>query len=79
MLGISGVGTVTAMEILSLFTSNKDAGPTEINAVLSGLRKFREWWQTKNTTARTAALRKKLKNISLSDDFPSSRVSFSFK
>lgn len=72
--GISGVGTVTAMEILSLFSRTEEMDTSEIRSVLSGLRKFRDWWQGKAFTSRTAALRKKLRNIALSEDFPSSRV-----
>lgn len=74
--GIHGIGTVTALEVLSLFSATpvKDNETTAIMSILSGLRKFREWWQQKRSTQLTAALRSKLKNIQLTEDFPSARV-----
>lgn len=52
----------------------KDGETTAIMSIMSGLRKFREWWQQKRSTHLTAALRSKLKNIQLTEDFPSARV-----
>lgn len=74
--GIHGIGTVTALEVLSLFSATpiKDGETTAVMSILSGLRKFREWWQQKRSTHSTAALRSKLKNITLTEDFPSVRV-----
>lgn len=74
--GIHGIGTVTALEVLSLFSATpmKDGETTAVMSILSGLRKFREWWQQKRSTHLTAALRSKLKNITLTEDFPSVRV-----
>lgn len=74
--GIHGIGTVTALEVLSLFSATpiKENETTPIMSIMSGLRKFREWWLQKRTTQLTAALRSKLKNIQLTDDFPSARV-----
>lgn len=43
-------------------------------STLSSLRKFRDWWQHKNVTQRTVALRNKLKNITITEDFPNPRV-----
>lgn len=74
--GIHGIGTVTALEVLSLFSATpaKDGETTAVMSILSGLRKFREWLQQKRSTHLTAALRSKLKNITLTEDFPSIRV-----
>lgn len=74
--GIHGVGTVTALEVLSLFSATpvKDGETTAIMSIMSGLRKFKEWWLQKRSSHLTAALRSKLKNITLTEDFPSARV-----
>lgn len=75
--GIHGVGAVTALEILSLFTATpeKDGETTQIVSILSSLRKFRDWWFNKSVTQRTNALRSKLKNITITEEFPNPRVS----
>lgn len=73
--GIQGIGAVTAMEILSEFATKTadDDQTNEEMSLLSGLFKFRDWFlNDKNFTRK--ALRSKLKNISISDDFPSRRV-----
>lgn len=62
--------------MLSIFsiTPEKEGETTETMSILSSLRKFRDWWQHKNITQRTNALRNKLKNITITEDFPNPRV-----
>lgn len=75
--GIHGIGSVTALEILSVFSSNTDKNNDSavIKSTLSTLRQFRDWLQNSNNATKSAALRKKLKNVSIGADFPSERVS----
>lgn len=74
--GIHGIGAVTALEVLSVFTATpeKEGETTRIMSILSSLRKFREWWANKSVVQRLNALRSKLKNITISEDFPNARV-----
>lgn len=79
-IGIHGVGAVTALEVLSMFnmTPQKDGETTETVSILSSLRKFRDWWQHKSPTQRVPTLRNKLKNITITEDFPNPRVCSTF-
>lgn len=72
---------MTALEVLSLFsaTAEKEGETSAIMSTLSSLRKFRDWWELNTVTHKTVALRKKLKNISLTEGFPSARVCFNNK
>lgn len=83
--GVAGIGTVTALEILSAFPNSRNAEKAEnddddsptVNEtdLLETLRRFREWHANhKSSPASMNSLRKKLKNIALSDDFPSALV-----
>ncbi|XP_035793693.1 DNA repair protein complementing XP-G cells-like [Anopheles albimanus] len=78
--GIHGIGAVTALEILASFPPTPEqAGETsELMSMLSGLRKFRDWWQhSRNgaaTTGTRIALKSKLKNIEIGEGFPNSGV-----
>ncbi|XP_053661823.1 DNA excision repair protein ERCC-5 [Anopheles marshallii] len=76
--GIHGIGAVTALEILASFPPTPEqAGETsELMSMLSGLRKFRDWWQHGRTGASGTrmALKSKLKNIDIGDGFPSTGV-----
>ncbi len=75
--GIQGIGAVTAMEILSEFTAKAESnadGMTEEAALLAGLSKFKEWFRDDKTNFTRKSLRSKLKNITITDDFPSRRV-----
>lgn len=76
-VGIHGIGAVTALEVLSIFpeTPEKDGETTRIVSILSSLRKFRDWWQNKSVNQKTNTLRNKLKNITITEDFPNIRVS----
>lgn len=66
--GLQGVGPVTALEILAAF-------PTKTELLLSGLFDFKLWYLGKKTkTPSHNALRKKLKNLVLTENFPSSQV-----
>lgn len=72
--GINGVGTVTALEILATFKSSPEE--TAQNSMISGLNKFRDWVASgKNVgpNGRTV-LRSKLKNIDLTEGFPSKDI-----
>ncbi|XP_063701069.1 DNA excision repair protein ERCC-5 [Culicoides brevitarsis] len=70
--GIQGIGTVTAMEVISAFSSNKNDHTDEAISVISALRKFRDWWMNgKECTApHLTELKKKLKKVSLIEGFP---------
>lgn len=73
--GIQGIGAVTAMEILSEFTSkaaNDDM--SEEMSLLSGLSKFKEWFHNDKSNIVRKSLRSKLKNITITEEFPSRRV-----
>lgn len=75
-IGIHGIGAVTALEVLSTFnmTPEKVGETTETVSILSSLRKFRDWWQSKSPIQRATTLRNKLKNITITEDFPNPRV-----
>nr|XP_036212616.1 DNA repair protein complementing XP-G cells homolog [Bactrocera oleae] len=85
--GIHGIGTVTALEILATFSiTTKPAKEAcsepsiTTSSVLSALYRFRDWFKMhKDLTQPTGSstrlnLRKKLKNIELSDNFPNPAV-----
>lgn len=74
--GIQGIGAVTAMEILSEFSS-KGVEQDQMNEEMtlhSGLYKFREWFHHDKNNFTRRTLRSKLKNITITEDFPSRRV-----
>ncbi|CAK1544214.1 unnamed protein product [Leptosia nina] len=77
--GVSGVGPVTALEILASFPFNKKKLFSEISKqdqyklILSGLQEFKQWVRTGRRTDNVT-LKKKLKNVQLTEDFPSVRV-----
>lgn len=79
--GVTGVGPVTAMEILASFPFNKKVILTDINKqeryfqILNGLQEFKKWVRAGKRTDNTS-LKKKLRNVELADDFPSVRVSY---
>lgn len=75
--GVQGIGPVTALEILAAFPSATK--PTEFqlshSQLLSGLAEFRKWYLGKETKGPSrTTLRKKLRNIVLSENFPSLNV-----
>ncbi|OWR49278.1 mutagen-sensitive protein 201 [Danaus plexippus plexippus] len=78
-VGVTGVGPVTALEILASFPFNKkktiaeDAKFTDYQEIVAGLQDFKKWVKAGRRTDNVS-LKKKLKNVSLSDDFPSVRV-----
>ncbi|CAG4997697.1 unnamed protein product [Parnassius apollo] len=77
--GVSGVGPVTALEILASFPFNKRQLLNESSKqerylkIIAGLQEFKKWMRTGRRTDNTT-LKKKLKNVQLTDDFPSMRV-----
>ncbi|CAG9566583.1 unnamed protein product [Danaus chrysippus] len=78
-VGVTGVGPVTALEILASFPFNKkktiaeNAKFTDYQEIVAGLQEFKKWVKAGRRTDNVS-LKKKLKNVSLSDDFPSVRV-----
>lgn len=75
--GIQGVGPVTALEILAAFPYPKLAAEFTLShqQLLSGLHEFRKWWNgTKKAGPSRTSLRNKLRNIILSETFPSLQV-----
>lgn len=72
-----GIGAVTALEILASFPKTPEVhGETnESMSMLSSLRKFKEWWLNGKQIGPKTALRNKLKNITLADEFPRPDVS----
>lgn len=77
-VGITGIGSVTALEILAAFpTTPEDEGSTDqYQSMLSSLRKFRDWFQSGKQpgVGGKTVLRGKLKNIELIEGFPSVNV-----
>lgn len=77
--GVSGVGPVTALEILASFPFNNKKFLSETTKeahcqqILTGLREFKQWVRAGKRTDNVT-LKKKLKNVKLTDDFPSVRV-----
>uniref|UniRef100_A0A1E1WII3 XPG N-terminal domain-containing protein n=1 Tax=Pectinophora gossypiella TaxID=13191 RepID=A0A1E1WII3_PECGO len=77
--GVTGVGPVTAMEILASFPFNKKQFLNETSKqdryaqVVAGLQEFKKWVKGGKRTDNTT-LKKKLKNVDINDDFPSIRV-----
>ncbi|XP_061707588.1 DNA excision repair protein ERCC-5 [Cydia pomonella] len=77
--GVAGVGPVTAMEILASFPFNKKQVLAETSKqvryakLLDGLKEFKLWVKAEKRTDNTS-LKKKLRNVTLSEDFPSIRV-----
>ncbi|XP_063358221.1 DNA excision repair protein ERCC-5 [Cydia amplana] len=77
--GVAGVGPVTAMEILASFPFNKKQVLAETSKqvryakLLDGLKEFKLWVKAGKRTDNTS-LKKKLRNVTLSEDFPSIRV-----
>lgn len=76
--GVPGVGPVTALEILASFPFNKRNllnEPTKQGQyiqMISGLKEFKNWVRAGRRTDNTSL--KKLKNVKLTEDFPSIRV-----
>lgn len=69
--GLQGIGPVTALEILAAFPSST----LSHNELLSGLAEFRRWYQGKATKGPARiSLRRKLRNLVLSESFPSEQV-----
>lgn len=76
--GLTGVGAVTALEILAAFpTTPEEEGSTDqYQSMLSSLRKFREWFQSGKQDGNNgkSVLKSKLKNVELFEGFPSMNV-----
>uniref|UniRef100_A0A8D8W4G2 DNA repair protein complementing XP-G cells homolog n=1 Tax=Cacopsylla melanoneura TaxID=428564 RepID=A0A8D8W4G2_9HEMI len=68
--GLSGVGPVTALEILAKFSPPGEC-PSP-NAIVDSMRRFRQWLSKKNKPE--SLLSKKLRNVKPSDDFPNASV-----
>lgn len=67
-IGLSGIGPVTALEILAAFPPNSEE-------FLSGLKEFRSWFDKgKLPGPRKTSLRGKLKNLQIKENFPSLQV-----
>ncbi|CAH2104274.1 unnamed protein product [Euphydryas editha] len=78
--GVAGVGPVTALEILASFPFNKKRLLNECpnkqalyQEIVTGLQEFKKWVKAGKRTDNVN-LKKKLKNVTLTDDFPSVRV-----
>ncbi|XP_022821098.1 DNA repair protein complementing XP-G cells homolog [Spodoptera litura] len=77
--GLSGVGPVTAMEILASFPFNKrqllseESKQARYAQMVKGLQEFKQWVRAGKRTDNTS-LKKKLKNVALTEEFPSVRV-----
>lgn len=72
-MGVTGVGPVTALEILAAFPRNKNETMPPYHPLTQGLKKFREWCSSSNNYTHTK-LRSKLKNIALTEEFPNIKV-----
>ncbi|XP_047514464.1 DNA excision repair protein ERCC-5 isoform X1 [Pieris napi] len=76
--GVNGIGPVTAMEILASFPFNKKklsemSNQAQYQQIVTGLQEFKQWVRAGKRTDNIK-LKKKLKNVSLTDEFPSIRV-----
>ncbi|CAB3230545.1 unnamed protein product [Arctia plantaginis] len=77
--GVTGVGPVTALEILASFPINKRQLLNETTKLgrcaqmIKGLQEFKQWVKAGKRTDNIS-LKKKLKNVTLTEDFPSTRV-----
>ncbi|XP_045511657.1 DNA repair protein UVH3 isoform X1 [Colias croceus] len=77
--GVTGVGPVTAIEILASFPFNKKKVINETlkearyQELVTGLQEFKQWVRAGRRTDNIS-LKNKLKNVTLNDDFPSVRV-----
>ncbi|CAD0195939.1 unnamed protein product [Chrysodeixis includens] len=77
--GLTGVGPVTALEILASFPFNKrqllseSSKQAQYAQIVKGLQEFKQWVRAGKRTDNTS-LKKKLKNVSVTEDFPSVRV-----
>lgn len=81
--GLTGVGPVTALEILASFPFNKKQFLNESSKqaryehIIAGLQEFKKWVRVGKRTDNNA-LKKKLKNVNLTEEFPSVRVRLTF-
>nr|CAH7741902.1 unnamed protein product [Callosobruchus chinensis] len=76
-IGVSGVGPVTALEILATFppTSQSQEFTLTHNQLLTGLREFKSWFSKgRNAGPGRSSLKNKLKNINFTENFPSPQV-----
>ncbi|XP_059474980.1 DNA excision repair protein ERCC-5 homolog isoform X2 [Neocloeon triangulifer] len=74
-VGISGVGPVTALEIISEFASNVQGEIADPEELVMPLKNFREWCVSRNIkNLRQKKLKTTLKDISFQDGFPSEAV-----
>lgn len=72
--GIQGIGPVTALEVLAAFPPKK-SNTDETHQLLSGLEEFRVWLQeNKKVRPGRIALRNKLKNVEITEQFPNLSV-----
>ncbi|KAJ8726583.1 hypothetical protein PYW07_001281 [Mythimna separata] len=77
--GVSGVGPVTALEILASFPFNRrqllneSTKQARYAQIVKGLQEFKQWVRAGKRTDNTS-LKKKLKNVALTEEFPSVRV-----
>ncbi|CAH2004406.1 unnamed protein product [Acanthoscelides obtectus] len=76
-IGVSGVGPVTALEILSTFppTSQSKEFTLTHSQLLSGLKEFKSWFcKGRSAGPGRSSLKNKLKNINFTENFPSPQV-----
>ncbi|XP_077300110.1 rad2 superfamily protein mus201 [Arctopsyche grandis] len=72
-MGVTGVGPVTALEVLAAFPRGKQEAVPPYTSLLQGLQKFRDWSCTKRNFTHSS-LRSKLKNVKLGEEFPSAKI-----
>ncbi|KAI4464459.1 dna repair protein complementing xp-g cells-related [Holotrichia oblita] len=73
--GLQGVGPVTALEILATFPPPKNEMSLNHIKLLTGLREFRRWFNNnKSGKSNRMGLRSKLRNVEISEQFPSLQV-----
>nr|CAI5827163.1 unnamed protein product [Callosobruchus analis] len=76
-IGVSGVGPVTALEILATFppASQSQEFTLTQNQLLAGLREFKSWFSKgRSAGPGRSSLKNKLKNINFTENFPSPQV-----
>ncbi|XP_013168210.1 PREDICTED: DNA repair protein complementing XP-G cells [Papilio xuthus] len=78
-MGVPGIGPVTALEILASFPFSKRQFLNETSKqaqyfqIIAGLQEFKKWVRAGKRTDNIK-LKKKIKNVQLTEDFPSMRV-----
>ncbi|CAB3368985.1 Hypothetical predicted protein [Cloeon dipterum] len=74
-IGLTGVGPVTALEIIAEFSANRNQEIADPEDLLIPLKNFKEWCESKElTNMRRKRLKTSLRDVCFHDGFPSEAV-----